>query len=152
MTIPADQQRQQVPATSPQTRQYHSQKLREEHVKTNRKKEEQPPPPTLGIADYTPKPHRGTLFIHHHKPIEDEEEEEEDYTGFSDEKQSTVCSCGRPLGKGWQCFACRRACPYCARALSNEPDEFCDRCFSVCSSHGPFPIVCNPHMACPGCQ
>lgn len=147
MTIPAKQRHQQVSTPPPHTKHYHSQ-TKEEHVQMSRKKKEEPPPAALSMATYPPKPHRGPLILHDDKHIESDEDD----GSFSDDEQSIVCSCGRPLGKGWQCGVCRRECPYCARALSNDPGEFCDRCFSICSTHGPFPIVCNPHMVCPGCQ
>ncbi|KAI7848918.1 hypothetical protein BDC45DRAFT_521911 [Circinella umbellata] len=47
-----------------------------------------------------------------------------------------VCECGRTLTAGWQCNYCRKNCPYCHRALTTHPEDFCDRCFRLCKFHG----------------
>ena len=47
-----------------------------------------------------------------------------------------VCECGRTLTAGWQCNFCRKNCPYCHRALTTDPEDYCDRCFRLCKFHG----------------
>ncbi|KAJ8652950.1 hypothetical protein O0I10_011412 [Lichtheimia ornata] len=51
------------------------------------------------------------------------------------------CECGRLLKPGWQCNQCRKSCPYCRRALTVDPNDYCDRCFARCNIHGIFPIT-----------
>lgn len=55
------------------------------------------------------------------------------------------CECGRLLKPGWQCDQCRKSCPYCRRALTVDPNDYCDRCFAKCSIHGLFPITQQQH-------
>ncbi|KAI9263283.1 hypothetical protein BDA99DRAFT_509809 [Phascolomyces articulosus] len=58
-----------------------------------------------------------------------------DYEQFEEETEATCGECGRTLGPGWQCESCRRNCPHCNRALTTDPDDYCERCFRKCDKH-----------------
>ncbi|KAI8150437.1 hypothetical protein BJV82DRAFT_587180 [Fennellomyces sp. T-0311] len=73
-----------------------------------------------------------------------------------DDYGPAVCECGRTLTAGWQCEYCRRNCPYCHRALTTDPQDYCDRCFRLCNIHGLYlyyNIKTGQRMdGCPSCQ
>ncbi|KAI9490960.1 hypothetical protein BDB00DRAFT_835308 [Zychaea mexicana] len=85
-----------------------------------------------------------------------------DYEDFEDEETEATCGeCGRPLGPGWQCESCRRNCPHCNRALTTDPDDFCERCFRKCDKHniiysivdpGSLPAGQEEGSKCPECR
>lgn len=63
------------------------------------------------------------------------EEEEQDSRQLY--KLKPICGdCGKELDTGWNCSSCRRQCSICNRALSTNPDEFCERCYRLCQKHG----------------
>ncbi|KAI8147993.1 hypothetical protein BJV82DRAFT_664327 [Fennellomyces sp. T-0311] len=55
-------------------------------------------------------------------------------TDYEDE-EAECGECGRPLGPGWECESCRRNCPHCNRALTTDPNDYCERCFRKCDKH-----------------
>lgn len=74
-----------------------------------------------------------------------------------DDGEAPLCGeCGRTLGPGWFCESCRRACPYCNRALSSDPNDYCTRCHRKCDRHNiVYPLVSlqpnNQTGQCPEC-
>ncbi|KAI9489093.1 hypothetical protein BDB00DRAFT_845149 [Zychaea mexicana] len=67
-----------------------------------------------------------------------------------------VCECGRTLMAGWQCNFCRKNCLYCHRALTTDPQDYCDRCFCLCNVHGlyhHYNVKTGYRLVqCPSCQ
>lgn len=62
-------------------------------------------------------------------------EDEEDSRQLN--KLKPICGdCGKELETGWNCSSCRRQCPLCNRALTNNPNEYCERCYRLCEKHG----------------
>ncbi|KAI8376243.1 uncharacterized protein BYT42DRAFT_573915 [Radiomyces spectabilis] len=83
----------------------------------------------------------------------DDDDDDDNYDQFPD---AAICECGRVLSSGWDCPTCRRNCPYCHRALSNSPEDYCDRCYRKCDQHGLYrihdaAIGINGIRQCPQC-
>lgn len=77
----------------------------------------------------------------------------------SEQSNKAICGeCGKELDTGWKCNACRRECPICNRALSNDPNEYCERCFRFCKYHGLFSkskdglFICTQCVSSSSCQ
>lgn len=69
----------------------------------------------------------------------------------SNQQTKAVCGeCGKELDNKWKCTACRIECPICNRALTKNPEEFCERCFKKCQLHGLYSKSANSYQ-CPQC-
>ena len=86
-------------------------------------------------------------------PTLDSETYDEDEEG---ETEATCGECGNILGPGWQCESCRRSCPYCNRALTTDPNDYCERCFRYCDKHDIIYLIVNSETQegpkCPECR
>lgn len=69
----------------------------------------------------------------------------------SNQQTKAICGeCGKELDTSWKCTACRTQCPICNRALTKDPDEYCERCFKKCSMHGLYSKI-HDSFQCPQC-
>ncbi|KAG2196117.1 hypothetical protein INT46_005314 [Mucor plumbeus] len=66
---------------------------------------------------------------------DDEDDDEQD------SNTAPICECGRELDSGWKCSHCRRQCSICNRSLSIDIEEYCERCFRLCTFHGLYSIT-----------
>ncbi|ORY94667.1 hypothetical protein BCR43DRAFT_516311 [Syncephalastrum racemosum] len=92
------------------------------------------------------------------EPISQDNEREETSTDTSSttdyddlvEEPATCGECGKTLGPGWQCDTCRRSCKHCNRALTPDPNDYCDRCYRRCEIHGILYNIVTKNQ-CPEC-
>jgi hypothetical protein len=77
-----------------------------------------------------------------------ESDEDED----NSQSNKAICGeCGKELDTGWKCSACRKECPICNRALSTDPNEYCERCFKFCKYHGLYTRQKDGSFICSQC-
>lgn len=68
-----------------------------------------------------------------------------------DQQTKAICGeCRKELDNKWKCSTCRKECPICNRALTNDPGEYCERCFKRCNLHGLYSKT-QSTFQCPQC-